>query len=93
VCAAMGAYTPWKYPPSPPLLIHSLALPAPAAAAAAPAAPKPAADAAAPAKAAAPAPAAPAKGTTVPFTSMQAAVARNMMESMKVGGIGIGHVA
>ncbi len=67
------------------------AAPAPVAAAPAPAAAAPAA--AAPAKAAAPA-AAPAKATTVselkgttkPFTTLQAAVARNMNESLKVGG-------
>jgi pyruvate dehydrogenase E2 component (dihydrolipoamide acetyltransferase) len=68
------------------------AAPAPAAAAPAPAAAAPAAAAPA-AKAAAPAPAAAAaattvsqlRGTTKPFTTLQGAVSRNMIESLKVG--------
>ena len=65
------------------------AAPAPAAAASAPAAAAPAAAAPA-AKAAAPAAAAGTtvsqlRGTTKPFTTLQNAVSRNMIESLKVG--------
>ena len=71
---------------------HGGAAAAPAAAAAAPA-PAPAAPAAAKAAPAAPAPATAApekvavsdlRGTTTPFNTLQAAVARNMIESKKV---------
>ena len=32
------------------------------------------------------------RGTTVPFTSLQAAVARNMLESLKVGLLALVHL-